>query len=658
MMKKNSSERGSALLLVTIVTLILVGISGAYMSVSWYNKRKADQDVYGAQALYIAESVAAIVINQTNHPLFPVGTPQTPPPTPLPVGRPVFTDQPQKFGGGTYLVPHFAVSLDKNGNIAPTKGLTVDVSGNLIATGTAPVVKTFVDYKNEPAPNQDDNYVRLQVYGTYNGVTRKVDVLLSQAAGGVFWNAVYAGNSSGSAYQLGFNGVGTGNDSIQGDMYSGGDFSATGTTSLTGTSGTGNPTITVAGTKDPSSISGPTYKSGTEPGLTIPRNSSGQTNWELQAQALRTGSRLDSTGVAYIDVAYDLTPTSGRGATVNNRWGPDGSVATDITNVNEPAHIFRKNPTSTDGSTNRTNKYEFAAHAKNDYYLEDPTNSSVTHASLTGVPVNGDTSASAINVQTNGNNAVYFIDGNMRVSGENIKSYQLTPGAGVSAVEMTVVVKGNVSMTDNVLYPRWQSATDGLAIIAVQDPAFPNVTAANFNANSTLTAASGFDVSQFVADYNARTQAARNSGSIIPALPTTNPVLWAQADRERAAQEYNKAYGSGNVYFGDPGSGTVEHFEGFMYAENNFYATNLNSNTGSGGTQKVEIYGNMTAGNQVKITRQQFDNSGNPLGYIPLRVTFDQLITTPAGVPKPPALPATPSFGSGTWFIANWKQVP
>src|SRR5204863_4249856 len=166
-------------------------------------------------------------------------------------------------------------------------------------------------------------------------------------------------------------------------------------------------------------------------------------------------------------------------------------------------------------------------------------------------------------------------------------------------LQMTFIVKGNVSLTDNLLYPTFESKDDAVAIIAITDEAYPNVTADWFSSSTAaLPAASGFNAGQFVTDYNTRTKPARDAGNNVPASPT-DFSQWTVADRERAAQEYNKAYGSGNIYFGDPGSGTVEHFESFMYAENNFYATNLNSTSASGGTQKVEVFGNMTAVNQV-----------------------------------------------------------
>lgn len=649
-MRKHASERGSALLLVTVITLIIVGISGAYVTVSHVNAQKAVRDADGLKALYIAESAAALLVNHANHP----------PANPTAPVRPIAVDLPQQFAGGSYLIPTLptVVKTGPTGavSIAPMNPVTWAAMAS-----TDGAKYDFVDFQVPPpglGAGVDDNYIRMRVYGTYNGVTRKVEVLVSRAAGGAFWNAVYAGNSSNDPnYTLGFNGTAAApqNDQVTGDMYSGRNFSATGSTVLQGDGGPlTTSTITYANANS-STISGPTYKQGTQDPLNLMnKDASGNpvpTPWETKAAAQRsTANRTDADGVKYIDVAYDLE-TKGSAGNWGGSTGAGGYSTKQITNVNEPAHIFRKNPSSTSGSTtDRTNKYEFAAHAKNDYYLEDPT-SSGPNTNTISVPINGDTTASAINVNAGGNNAVYFIDGNMRVSGEPTKSYQWTPAAGTGNLQMTVIVKGNVSMTDNMLYPTYQSKNDAVAIIAITDPAFPNKAATDFGTGSNyLSNASGFTVDQFVADYNSRTQAARNAGLNIPAMPT-NVSSWSLADRERAAQEYNKAYGSGNVYFGDPGSGTVEHFEGFLYAENNFYATNLDSGNGSGGTQKVELFGNMTAGNQVKIVRTL---SGG--GYIPLKVTFDDVIR--AGTVRPPSLPSTPSSSAGAWYISNSKQVP
>jgi hypothetical protein len=642
-MKKNASERGSALLLVTIVTLIVVGVTAAYMSVSYINTQKSLNDVYGVQAYYIAESAAAHYVEYLNAttPTPALGPrPWTAPTTMSMVGGKNTPNNTFSMAGGTYIIPN---GFWSNSVLTPT----------------------WVDYQN--APNNNDNFLRFQVWGTYEGITRKVEVLLSRSAGGVYWNAIFAGNSSGGAYSLSFANTGGNNDAIQGDVYVNGNFNASGTTTIVGETGSGEATITNSGSYSESISNNPNHVTGTQPGLTITKDGAGKSIWETKAEQFRTpGARTDSDGVSYIDVKYDLN-ARGTGGTWGSGNGNGGTAAKQFNGAsdqtNEPSHIFRMNPTSTNGTTNRTETYESTKKVKDDFYLEDPTASGTNNraigndASGNPIAINGDTSSTSVTVAPNGNNAVYFIDGNMRISGEPIKSYQLTKGTGTGDLKMTFVVKGNVSMTDNMIYPTYQSTSDAVAIIAVTDPAYPNVSASNFmSSGSALTAASGFTIAQFVADYNTRTQPARNAGRNIPALPTTDPSTWTQAQRDRAAQEYNKAYGSGNVYFGDPGSGTVEHFESFMYAENNFYATNLNSTTASGGTSQVEIFGNMTAGNQVNITREQFQLDGvTPAGYVPLKVKMDVKIKQAGSTP--PALPSTPTFGSGSWFVANQKTV-
>jgi hypothetical protein len=222
-------------------------------------------------------------------------------------------------------------------------------------------------------------------------------------------------------------------------------------------------------------------------------------------------------------------------------------------------------------------------------------------------------------------------------------------------MKVTIVVKGNVNFTDNLVYSSQKSPNDALAILSIKDDSRPNAVAGNFSSATATLPGTSLTVTQFVNDFNAR---ARNAGTDtsgnpkIPALDINKLVGGDVAERARAASEFNRAYGSGNVFYGDPGSGTVEYFEAFMYAENNFYATNLDSTQASGGTQRVEIFGNMTAGNHVSIMRDT-----TKAGYIPLRVSFDDRIRNPNGV-KPPALPSTPGFGNGDWLIASWKQIP
>jgi type II secretory pathway pseudopilin PulG len=598
MMKRaRTGQEGSAMLLATIISLVVMGIAGAYLVVSQFTQRNTTNAMFGAQALYAAEAGASAYISALNA---NVKDPKYPKPStstfPTSYNRAAYaiTDDPTYLGG---------------------------------------------------------SFRRLVVSGTYANVTRRIEVILTNNPGGVYWNAIFAGNrppggAPADPYMLTLSGSGSAVDKVLGDIYSGGDFKAQNNAILADESGAeGKSTVMTAGTADTGTLAN--YISGLQENLHLPRDGKERSIWEQKAELLRTGTRMDTDGTTFIDVKHDLT-TKGS----YSKWGAEGSYATQITKSDEPAHIFRMDPTSTDGTNNRTSKYEYTppASGRSDFYIEDPTVAKLNTNTLS-VPVNGDSKATSINVSESGNNAVYFVDGNLRVSGEPVKSYQFKSSNG-APLSMTMVVKGNISLTDNILYQTYMSKSDGVAFIAITDPDYPNVTADVFEKGGALPTAYGKTVDDFVVEFNKRAASAGNDTTGQPKIKQldfkANP-----GDYERAAQEYNKAYGSGNVFFGDPGSGTVEHFEGFMYAENNFYATNLDSTKASGGTQNIEIWGNMTAGNQVKIVRDT-----TKAGYIPLKVTFDPLIKGGSAGKPPPALPSTPGFAESEYGIASWKQIP
>ncbi len=101
---------------------------------------------------------------------------------------------------------------------------------------------------------------------------------------------------------------------------------------------------------------------------------------------------------------------------------------------------------------------------------------------------------------------------------------------------------------------------------------------------------------------------------------------------------------SGNVYFGDPSFGTLEHMEAFLYAENSFFDNNLSST----GSAKVDVLGNMTAGEKVAINRDFGTQHSR------LRVTFDNRIANGSldlpGLPKSSGVSVTPT-------IRVWREV-
>ncbi len=101
---------------------------------------------------------------------------------------------------------------------------------------------------------------------------------------------------------------------------------------------------------------------------------------------------------------------------------------------------------------------------------------------------------------------------------------------------------------------------------------------------------------------------------------------------------------SGNIYFGDPVFGTLEHMDAFMYAENNFYDNNLSAS----GSAEVTVVGNMTAGNQVAINRDWGDQHSK------LTIEFDDRIS--AGELDLPGLPGVNSASEG-YVVVSWREV-
>jgi hypothetical protein len=112
------------------------------------------------------------------------------------------------------------------------------------------------------------------------------------------------------------------------------------------------------------------------------------------------------------------------------------------------------------------------------------------------------------------------------------------------------------------------------------------------------------------------------------------------------AMKDEKEKDSGNIYFGDPVFGTLEHMESFMYAENNFYDNNLDEK----GSAEVEVFGNMTAGNQVLINRD-YGTQHSKLGVeLDPRIMDGSLVL--------PGLPGLDGGGGAPWQIAAWHEVP
>jgi hypothetical protein len=91
----------------------------------------------------------------------------------------------------------------------------------------------------------------------------------------------------------------------------------------------------------------------------------------------------------------------------------------------------------------------------------------------------------------------------------------------------------------------------------------------------------------------------------------------------------------------------------YLYAKNNFLDTNLSAT----GSAVVELYGNMTAGNQVRINRDYTTTvkGKTVIQHSKLLVDFDERIST--GSLSMPGLPKNTGVESNEFTVLSWREV-
>lgn len=489
-MRTMTRSRGGALLLATVIVLIVAGLTGAFYSISMINSRGTANADFSLQALYIAEAGAGLCIEDLNR------------------GGPGILSG--TFSGGTFAITKMAYGTDGKDN---------DGNG-----GT-----------DDP---YEGNFMELRVRGDRSGMVRQLNILLSRTGGGVYWNALFAGNRSGDPnYSLTLGGRDEQADRVRGSVYSGGAITKTGDAVIEPYHGQDDLLVMSIGPASDTSSQRPRpeYTQGSQSPLDLV-----QMHYEV-----------------HHDVnVRDLLQSGGSVGT-----NPLGGSAVQITDPDNPAHIFRMNPSDRTALTSTT--------PKNDYFLEDPT------APVRLDPNWNGSDACQLRLTTgSGNHVIYYVDGNLWLNNRqtySFKFYHPEP----TGIKVTFVAKGNIYFGDNLFYLNINK--DAVAFIAMKDPLEPE---------------------------------------------------------------------SGNIYFGDPLYGTTRRFEGYMYADNNFYDNNL----GTPSSMTTTVFGNMTAGNQVQIKR---DLGGGQ--HVRLQVDFDDKAKLGKG---PPGLPPTAGGTAGAWRIVSWKQVP
>ncbi len=372
------------------------------------------------------------------------------------------------------------------------------------------------------ANDNPDNTVTVTCTGVYNGGSRALAATY-RLAPGVFDNAIFAGNSSNDPnYVMHFGGVGKQADQVNGDVYSGGDVEFVDDSSI---SGTARATGTVTGTSGQGGVT-----------QSIP---------DLQAMQYDTSADVNVVN-EFASAAY-LSNAAGGTA-----WQVAESSA---------AHIFRRDPTDRASDT--------ASTVKDDYFLEDPYEPVHTDSSSDGSdPYVVSLAGSNGNPGADGNEKIYYIDGNLWIHNRKTFSFRIDADDDLA---VTFVVRGNIYISDNMFYG--DKDKDGLALIAMKDPN--------------------------VAD-------------------------------------------SGNIYFGDPVFGTLEHMSAYMYAENDF----LDNNLSASGSATVTIDGIMSAGNHVAINRDFGTQHSR------LTMNFDDRVSNDALL-----LPGLPTGTAGGVTFLAWQPA-
>ncbi len=242
------------------------------------------------------------------------------------------------------------------------------------------------------------------------------------------------------------------------------------------------------------------------------------------------------------------------------RWGHDISVtASDygnflcITNQNNPEHIFVRNPPRSGSVTSRgktiqgrqytviSNEY---GQRIDDYFLEDPTDPTYNSNPSQFRIASNDSSRTCtmmVDVQPQHNMLLYFVDGNVYI--HNPAAYSMRfrqPGTRI-----TIVARGNITISDEFYYNA--DYPPGLQYS---------------NMNSTVV---------------------RNPQDALCLIALKNPACT----------------NSGNILIGDAQFGTGGSIHAMLYAENDFIDNNINSVD----QQFISIFGNMTAGNKIRLNR-------------------------------------------------------
>lgn len=298
----------------------------------------------------------------------------------------------------------------------------IDLSGGGtgdLGSAVAPIAYGNGAYWTQAVP-QADNTIRVLCYGLYRGTVRGLEAVFL-AGNDVFDNAVFAGNSSDDPnYAMKFGGNGGQADQVNGDVFSGGDIVFAGDAEIDG----------------------------------MPRASG-----KVDGKAGESGIEqpLPDLAAMHYDTTSDIMVSAEFKAHESYQSNGAGGKAYQVPEDN-PAHIFRRNPSDRSSVTSSTDK--------DDYFLEDPYEPLKADSKQDGSdPYVITLSGTPGNPGSDGNRKVYYIDGNLWVHNNSSFSFRLE---AADALAVTIVVRGNIYISDNIYYG--DTDKDALALIAMGDP--------------------------------------------------------------------------------------------------------------------------------------------------------------------------------------------
>lgn len=397
-----------------------------------------------------------------------------------------------------------------------------------------------------------DDRVRVVSLGQRGEAAGGVEVILGPAGyHPLYDHAIYAGNywehetkpdSAKYVDTMKFSGTGSSGDVINGDVFFNGNIQTTGSATING-----------------SAEAGGNY-SGNAPTAGTTQNANYLEPPNLQAM------NYESTA------NYKINSSS--------PWDGSGRIA-----ATDPRHIFVRNyRTDLKPPGSGSSSYTFS---NTNYFWGDPWEGS---------------DLAEVSVPAAGNNKVYFVDGNLWIEPDGTTSQLIkSPTEGT---HVTVVVKGNIYFSDNMLYDK--PTKDGIAFVAMTD-------------------GESYDDKDNDGRFDSGEAILHDDGDGIYEGPSE---------------------GSGNVCFGDPNGGPLGHIYGFLYADNDFKDYVL---APGGEALDFEVTGTMSAGNDLDI-RRDFGSA-----HAQMRVNHDTRLRD--GLLNLPGLPSAGGGGTNELVVLSWREL-